>query len=98
MRVRLVDHLYRFEMVHESRQILEIAPERVELFGRGIDRHALFNTNAAAIRNADLIALSISSGEAEGFVDEAVPGSAAPDERAADAGKHEPGDRSPFES
>ena len=41
VRAPLVEHLHRLEVAHEPRQVLEVAPEAVELLGGPVDRDRL---------------------------------------------------------
>src|SRR5215207_1452028 len=45
VRAPLARHRHRFEVAHEARQILEVAPVLVDLFGRGVDDDALVHGN-----------------------------------------------------
>src|SRR5215207_7808248 len=45
VRAPLAGHRHRFEVTHEERQILEVAPVTVDLFGRGVDDDALVHRN-----------------------------------------------------
>src|SRR5919202_3931144 len=42
-------HLNRLEVVHETREVLEVAPEAIELIGRLVNRYALFYFDAGLI-------------------------------------------------
>src|SRR5687767_13491 len=48
----LVDDGDRVQMIHEPRQVLEIAPEAVDLLYRPIDRHALLDLDPLAPAHA----------------------------------------------
>src|SRR5207253_8659382 len=48
-------HLDGDEMAHEARQVLEVAPERVERLRRLIDGHRFLDAHAVAIGDADVV-------------------------------------------
>jgi hypothetical protein len=100
MRALLVDLLHGFDVVHELREIFEVAPEAVDAFRRRIDGHGLFDADAFAVRDAHLAAVVIFARgrDAHRLVHVAMPGRAAPHQCAAEAGDDEAGDRAHFET
>src|SRR5438105_4649593 len=54
MRLIVIQYRYRFQMIHEPRQILKIAPEAEELFGRTVDDDTAFDLHPFAMAHAGL--------------------------------------------
>src|ERR1044071_2828460 len=97
VRALVVEHRDRLQVRHEARQVREVAPEAIELLGRAIDRHRLLDADAAAVRHADVVGIGRRRRRRQPhrLVNNAVSRRAAPDQAAADAGEHEPGNRPP---
>src|SRR4051812_27352816 len=94
MRDGVGDAIDRLEVAHELRQVLEVAPEAIELVDGAVERDALEHVEAArSAQDAARVAGRPGRVQADGFVDVAVRGHAAAQEQPADTGVEPAGAR-----
>ena len=85
-------------MVHEARQLLELAPKAIELIRGTIDRKRLVDLDAVACRDRGRsMALAVGA-ETERPVNRTMPGCAAVDQAAAHERESCPAQRPPVEA
>src|SRR3989442_93452 len=84
----IVDLLHRLQVAHESRQVLEVAPEAVHLFARLVNCDRAIDANAELVGYARTAALAARVGsDAQSLVQGAVAGCGAIGQRAAERGQ-----------
>ena len=72
VRALRIIYAHLFDVTHEARQVLEVAPEAEQLCGRAVDRQALLDLDAAPGAHAHVRIHLVRRVEADGLIEIAM--------------------------